>query len=203
MAKNTFYFRMIGSQGGQLCYTNLEFQTISETPSSFAPTAQEWLDAWWAENEVLLLACLSEDFTVERLEGRLIYGDTLVSSYGTLILGDPGAVADQALPVFVTASFIKWADPFDQEGAAPTDIKRGRLSLSGIPEAFQDNGVAIPAAVTTLQNLANNLLTLTIGDQAYEMRIFRLPDGPGPALKNARVQTVQFSRIGTQNTRKY
>lgn len=201
MPAGTMEIRVIGSISGEMCYTNLDYQTTDDV--EVTGTAQSLLELFWTQNGTLWKACCSEDYTFVRLEASLLDAPASTVSYGTLVLNEPGAVADQSLPPFVTASYVKVASPLEQTGTDTNPIKRGRLAFSGIPESFQDAGFPVPDAIVTLQNLGDALRVWGDASDLMEMKIFRYGNGAGEAAtKNALVSAVQFRRIGTQNTRK-
>lgn len=197
IGENVYYTRVRQTVSGKSCWINLLYAPLVEAAYASALTfATAWADAF-ATN---FLACISEDARLEDVS--VIRRGPQGFNQAQVVIAQPGTVADQHLPVWDTASFIKYPSNLAIEGATPTPFEMGRFCISGIPEAFQENGNFIPAAIATLDGLAGIIDTVTVGADDYQMYMQRAANLNVPPTAATFVLNCALNRVGTQLTRK-
>lgn len=119
--------------------------------------------------------------------------------------GETGTVPGETLP-----PFCSWAFRYNRSSRL---VRNGQKRIGGVPEGFNDNGVATGTALTLLPLLAigmGALITDTVTTASFTPRIVHKatdagPGGDPPATVRAdyAVASVEYTRISTQNTRKF
>jgi hypothetical protein len=117
-----------------------------------------------------------------------------------------GARTGECLPPFVCYAFRK--------NRVSSAVRNGQIRIAGVSEGDQANGVVaggMTAALNAVATLFQTTISFGGGQTAlFQPRIFRAgrPAGPGgvpPAVIQAdfEIQSVVYTRISTQNTRKF
>jgi hypothetical protein len=197
IGQQNFYVRLRQTVNGQSCWANLIYAPLvaGVTASAYA-FAEAWADSFVTQ----IRACMSEQARVESVNvSRRGPGGF---NQAQINIGAVGSVADESLPAWDTASFLKYPSNLAIEGATPTPFEMGRFCLSGVPESFQSAGYAEPFAVAIMDGLADVIDTVTIGANDFQMHMARIVDFDSPPSAAAFVLNCAFNRIGTQLTRK-
>lgn len=150
------------------------------------------------------LAATSKDMTLMDITG-IHRGPGVAGNMKVITVNDPGEVDSDALPPFVTYGFRKNPDNSTVTGGDP--FLPGSVRISGVPESFQANGFLAPAANTEVEALANAIYTFEDTENSNEFTLCMRRGGwfgtAEPPAGFVLVAGVTFTRIGTQNTRKW
>lgn len=191
---DTAQIKIAGSFLGQevinvFSYVQSETGTAHPDLADFWPMMRGTFGGSWAN-------LVSSEYVAHSVHAEwVIGGDEVYDGAITDFLGLDGG---ETLPPYACWSFLyrrTYRTTFN-----------GHKRFAGIVEANQANGVAVPTALTNLNSLANDLNTpLTIGGVTYTPAIVsRILNGTlrTTPLVNP-VNGVQYTGIGTQNTRKF
>ena len=157
--------------------------------------------AWVTQNIDNLKNCLADNCTVR--EVRWVKRNQGIDTSGVISINEAGTVVGDALPSFNTWSFKRVPDntQIDPPGAAP--FKTGKFSFSGIPEDYQNDGVATATAITVLGVLVSTLPTLVHDGRTWrEYYVRRETTSPYAVVAGVPVAYPFYNRIGSQLTRK-
>jgi len=124
-----------------------------------------------------------------------VKGGATFSSFSFAI---PGLVGGDCLPPYAAWSFTK------VRGAARE--RNGYLRIAGVPESYQQNGVVTGTGITATQAVADGLNNpISDGVTDYILRIPRDKVNRVPVTPQQYWNTsgVVYSKIGTQNSRKF
>lgn len=199
---NYLRIRLKQLYAGEFCYANMEYYplgaalTINDLPGAL----DDWVDQVLPNiNAIQTDSVVNIEVSVQRR------GINSNNSDISAALAGGGVLDDHTLPVYNTWSFEKVPD---NDTVAPVNdyvFRNGRVCFSGVPETWQDDGIANPVELVNLATTANALHSFTLtGDGApvmYMRMDNRKPGGTG--LRRAvHVAYVTFNRLGTQLTRK-
>ena len=129
------------------------------------------------------------------LEGEMVKG---ANDIGNLVVNHPGIASGEMLPPFVS-----WDFTYLRAGAGE---RNGYKRFFGLTEALQQNGGATSAALAELVLVADDLETVISGPTDVwvpvirRTRVDRVVQIPP---KYYDIGGVQYSRIGSQNSRKF
>lgn len=199
MADNGVDVRFVSVQQNELCYLNLSYYPVS-------PPEAISLSGFIADFELqgvieAILAITSVQMrylTVQyTLRGTPNSGDTQ-----TKTIDQVGDIAGDVLPVYNTLVLRKNPNNDDRVPLSSNPFKPGRVILSGVPEALQNNGVLNPSYAAAVATLCT-VIESTSGTVSVPCRLI-MDREPGSPLGFARctVESVTFQRFGTQLTRK-
>lgn len=192
------YLTVVGMQAGQQCFTTLPYASVDGVSGVRGRVVAETfisdvLPAWQA--------VASEQFQFVEVRYREA-GPGQVPAGSIPTPATFGLVAGNVLPPFVTFSLYKVPDNATIEPSGAEDFGFGRLGISGVPEASQDNGTITSGALTLLETLASELVVLPVPAEPHQLFMIR-PGVPGGAPTSvAFVFEIGFNKIGSQNTRK-
>jgi hypothetical protein len=188
------YFR--GFQRGVSCITRIDYTNL-DSPSTVAPAA--FSDEILATVVPLWLDVMALDYVLSEFE-VFVYGPAPDISILTPVNAN-GLVVSDALPPFVSQRIFKLPNNTALEGGGGEPFKKGRISLPGVPESAQHNGILTSAHQAKLQDLADALASVVPAapfDDQYVPWMYRpLPEGAVPVLTMA-----SSNQLGTQNSRK-
>lgn len=185
----------------QLVYTKMEY---SPTGDNTTLSAQNCTEAFWEAVSAEWLDCITEQTRVLSVQGR-IRGNPNAGLTYTKTIDFDGTVVGDTLPVWVTATMTKYPDnetAYNPDDATP--FKLGRVSISGIPESFQNRGVLTSAGLAALAPLANVLRVIpaSIAWDTPELGMMITRYANGLFVQRAWVTALTPSRVGSQLTRK-
>lgn len=201
--------QVISAMQGQFCYMNLDYMSdVEDAVVKRSDALQRFLDGPLAYLQGIMVSTATILTVSARQRG--VYQSGMTTS---VTLNVPGLVEAEGLPVWDTFSFRKLPDTAGEyvhpSAVWLTPFKYGRIAVSGIPETFQEDGVAEASAATALNNFAGSVLELeapTIPDGTSGnlwLIMNRYKDGETiPFQKRCDVLEVIPNRIGTQLTRK-
>jgi len=119
-------------------------------------------------------------------------------TFDTFSISLPGTVSGEAMPPFVS-----WDFTYLRSGAGE---RNGYKRIMGVPESQQASGFATPGALANLSNVAIGMAAIlaTTNDEYVPVirrgTIHHVPQNPARYYD---ISTVSYSRIGTQNSRKF
>lgn len=153
---------------------------------------------------ILVPLVLVQSVHVEHVGYKVVNLDN-PDEFGLQVATATGNVSGEALPPFCAWSF--------RLNRATRLVRNGQKRIGGVPESFNDGGVATGAALTLLPAVAiamGALITDTISGASFTPRIVHKateagPGGSPPATPRAdyAVASAEYTRISTQNTRKF
>lgn len=203
--KQFFEVQVKSIQNGELCYWNSRWVTSLDSANITTATfAAEF------EDKVLSLVRPFTSIWHTYLSLRVTGGPNLPIHVRNLVDYN-GLEPGNVLPVWNTFYFIEYTMLDTQFPLGEKPIERGRVSLSGVPEATQQNGVIeSPAAVAFLGAFATRLETFTTagGVEAYGYirRFANTLTVNGVKVNNpvtdVFIGSCAYVGLGTQNTRK-
>lgn len=198
---NSIEVTILTLQNNKLCYCNLEYMP---TGANASLDVQDCIEHIYTQIADPLTDALSAAVTWLSLDGRLRGTPNSGRTYSKSV-NSAGQIAGDVLPVYVTYSFDKYPD--NDNKYSPTNapsFRNGRACLSGVPEAFQNNGALIGTYQGVLDTLAAALWTIPedIFNGVPELRQVMTRYTAGQFVARARVDAFTFNRIGTQLTRK-
>lgn len=205
--QTALHVRLKGIQGTEFCYNNLwYFHPDNLTALTGAAAAAAVYD----QIVTPMLVRLHQDFTMLEITVRANnYTSVIVPEYTRVVNEVGGYTVGQVLPPNVTVALMKVPDNSTVDPVDGREFGIGRMSISGIPEDYQNNGILENTAYGDFSGFALGLLSIDIlvGGVNQEfvlgMQGERVPGVPGPG--NDKVQVTQMyprQYVGTQNTRK-
>lgn len=120
------------------------------------------------------------------------------STFDTFAITRPGTVSGDSMPPFVS-----WDFTLLRSGAGE---RNGYKRIMGVPETQQAGGFASAGALANLNNVAIGLaaiLATTNDEYVPVIRRKTIHHVPQTPPKFFDISTVNYSRIGTQNSRKF
>lgn len=164
-------------------------------------SGQNIIDDWAGEFTSFLQDITSTEITFDGID------ITNLSEPTEIFVGDftspfSGGVTGDVLPPFASWAFIK--------RRATATTRNGQLRLPGVPESLQVNGLATAPAVEDLEAFAD-IFQLGFSAAAtlpqpftatFVLRIVR-KDATGALVLSNSISGVEYTRISTQNTRKF
>lgn len=186
----------------QMCYNNFRYYCLDAT-ADFSGVLSEVLTDWIDECLGLIrnLTTTDTQFLEARIQGRG-GGLTNQSAIQNLVLS--GTFVGQTMPPHDTLSFRVFPDLDNQLPGGSSPLRPGRISISGIPEAAQSNGLFTTDLGTEITAFEDGIVTFdtnaTGAVETFRLRV--LPDPTAVNPRQADVLDVDVRRIGTQLTRK-
>lgn len=163
---------------------------------AFGATPTEILTAWWNLVSSHYQNLISTACAIDHLELQEVGG---AGSFGSLPIGASGFVGGDCLPPFVAWDFTYI------RGAALE--RNGYKRFAGVPETYQASGVASATGRTQANLVAEDLAaTVSVGvADMWKPVVLRrkVAHAVLPAPKPYSISGVIFSRIGSQNSRKF
>lgn len=183
----------------EFCYTNLVYYPWNN------PTAldlDEFLDAWDTQVMSYLLDTLSESAEVISIKGTL-RGTPYSGRTMTKFINQNGTLTGDCLPAWVTASYRKWPDDASQIPANEPLFKPGRMSISGIPESAQVNGIPTASYTALVASFCVEVINISLLSIADTVTLTMDREvGSKYGFSRVKVGDVDLQRIGSQLTRK-
>jgi len=164
-----------------------------------AVSYDDGISAWLASFKLAvvdhLLDAMSNQAHIVTIEGQMVKGsndfDTFNASVGGNISGD-------CLPPFAS-----WDFTLLRGGGGE---RNGYKRIQGVPESKQVDGIATASAYADLTSLAGFMaasITVSLDEMFPCIRRTRINHAAQNPPKYFNVSDVQYSKIGTQNTRKF
>jgi len=139
------------------------------------------------------LAAVSGNYRMDSINIQMVRGST---AFGTFIVGLTGLTSGEVLP-----PSDSWDFTLVRGGGGE---RNGYKRLAGVPESLQNGGVAVSGALPGLALVANAFaevlgsdLWAPVIEREYIGKVRQIPP------KYYDVSGVIYSKIGTQNSRKY
>jgi len=175
--------------------------TVDTGTMTLAGSGQNIIDDWAGDYTSYLQDIISSEITFSGID------ITNLSDPDEIFVGDftapfSGGVTGDVLPPFAAWAFIK------RRATAVT--RNGQMRLAGVPESLQVNGVATAPAVEDLDAFAGIFqvgfsaaatLPEAFNAQFFPRIVRKTPTG-GLDVVNG-ITGVEYTRISTQNTRKF
>jgi hypothetical protein len=162
---------------------------------AYLGTAVDALTAWWATMQTPISASCSGQATWTSAEFQQEVGGV---AFGSIPLADSGNVAGDSLPPFVC-----WDFTLVRGGALE---RNGYKRIAGVPESKQANGVVDNTFRATLDNLAAPIFAGFDVGLDHFTPVIKRKQIHGVAQhppKYYDMSNVVYSKIGSQNSRKY
>lgn len=155
-----------------------------------------WLDVFDGDVVAALLPCVADNYVAQGLTIQEVHGG---GQFASKAISEFGGVSGDCLPPYVSWDFTL------VRGAARE--RNGYKRFAAVAESRQANGLATPAALTDLNNLAARMFadigstdTGVLTPVIQRETINHVHQSPP---KYYTVSGVQYSKIGTQNSRKF
>lgn len=120
------------------------------------------------------------------------------AEFGNVSTGEDGNIGGDVLPPFVAYSF-RW-------NRVDRAVRNGQKRIAGVPENFQNGGVATAAAeilLDVLATLMGNNITDPTTEAIFRPQIVHRSVPGVPIYTPYNVGSVEYTRISSQNTRKF
>ena len=188
-------------QAAELCYFNLWYfpPDASEVPVD----PMQFIADWEAAAEATLRDILSNQVSIIEYVADL-RGNNAFGASARKPVSWTGNVLGNVLPPWTAWSFYKIPDNPNRVPAGAKEFSQGRVSVPGVAESQQNNGVAEAAFIPTLELFAEaiQLIPGTAPNPSMQMMMRRGPNDVTGFADKVPVLDVSYNRIGTQITRK-
>jgi hypothetical protein len=194
MPQNTMAHVLTVKLTGQ-CITEQVLNVFHYASATFSDPIGDFMSAFDAQVAAAIQTVLSVDMVLTGVEAQEVKGG---SSFGSLPIIRPGPQSGDCLPPFVSFDFT-----LVRGGALE---RNGYKRVAGVPEALQANGIVTGAALTALGLVADAMFDdITTATDTWvpviqRKRVNHLSVSP---IQYWTVSSVIFSKIGSQNSRKF
>jgi len=178
-----------------MCITVQTVNVFYYGGTTFAESTLEYLEAFRDDVIAYLAPVTTVSMEYNEIDMQMVKGS---DTFDSLAVSIAGTSSGDSLP-----PFNSW--DFTQVRAAAGE-RNGYKRFAGVPEGLQANGIATSAAETNLDIVADKLDNdLTVGAETWSpvIRRTRVNKVVLPFPKFYTISTVQYSKIGSQNSRKY
>lgn len=199
MSDNGFDLQVRSRVQNKDCYLNLVYYPWN---NQTALDLEECIDAFQAQVVPSLLDTMSTTAQIISLKGTL-RGTPFSGRTFTKAVSLSGTLTGDCLPAWVTASYRKWPDDASQIPANEPLFKPGRMSISGIPESAQVDGVPTASYKALVATFCVEVLSLSILSIADTITLTMDREVNSKyGFSRVKVGDVDLQRIGSQMTRK-